>query len=118
MKNNIFARILAAGLVLAGLVVPVLPAFAVGPNLIVNPSAETSTGGAPDGWLQGHWGTNTASFSYTSTGAKDGSHALSLTMSGYTDGDAKWYFAPVNVTPSTKYTFSDYYQSTVPTTVM
>ena len=32
-------------------------------------------------------------------------------MSSYTDGDAKWYFNPVTVTPNTTYTFSDAYRS-------
>jgi peptidoglycan/xylan/chitin deacetylase (PgdA/CDA1 family) len=111
-------NLLAAAAIVAGLIVPIAGAFAVSPNLIANPSAESTIAGAPDGWLQGHWGANTPTFSYTSTGAEDGNHALSLTVSGYTDGDAKWYFAPVAVSAGTQYTFSDYYQSTVPTNVI
>lgn len=110
-------KIIASAIVVAGLAAPFTPALAAAPNLIANASAETATLGAPDGWNQGHWGTNTPTFNY-STNAQDGAHALNLTMSNYTDGDAKWYFAPVNVSAGTSYTFSDYYQSTTPTSVI
>ena len=38
-------------------------------------------------------------------------------MTAYTSGDAKWYFTHVPVIPGTTYTFSEYYQSDVPTIV-
>ncbi len=118
MKFSKTARIIAIVMMLAGIELPFAPAMAVSSNLIANPSAETAVAGAPDGWLQGHWGTNTPTFGYTSAGAEDGSHALSLTVAGYVDGDAKWYFAPVTVTGGTQYSFSDYYQSTVASSVI
>lgn len=42
---------------------------------------------------------------------------MSVQITAYTSGDAKWYFKHVPVTPGKTYTFSDYYQSDVPTTV-
>lgn len=115
---NQIARLVAAVVLLAELVAPFAPAFAAGANLVSNPSAETAVAGTPTGWLQGHWGTNTPAFSYTSTGAEDGTHALSLTVTGYIDGDAKWYFAPVPVIGGAQYSFSDYFQSTVASSVI
>jgi peptidoglycan/xylan/chitin deacetylase (PgdA/CDA1 family) len=112
---KIAARIAAAALLLGSLVAPLTHVEATTANLISNPSAETSVNGAPTGWLQGGWGTNTTSFAYTSAGAEDGSHALQVSVSGYSSGDAKWYFAPVAVSGSTSYAFSDYYESTVAT---
>ena len=118
MKISKTARIIAIVMMLVGIELPFAPALAAGSNLIANPSAEISVAGTPSSWLQGHWGTNTPTFSYTSTSAEDGTHALSLTVAGYVDGDAKWYFAPVAVTGGTQYSFSDYYQSTVASSVI
>jgi len=39
-------------------------------------------------------------------------------MTSYTDGDAKWSFAPISVTPGDTYNFSDWYQSNVVTQVV
>jgi peptidoglycan/xylan/chitin deacetylase (PgdA/CDA1 family) len=112
---KVFARIAAVAALVASLVAPLAHASAASANLITNPSAETSVSGAPTSWLQGNWGTNTTSFTYTSAGAEDGSHALQVSVSGYSSGDAKWYFAPVSVAASTSYSFSDYYESAVST---
>jgi peptidoglycan/xylan/chitin deacetylase (PgdA/CDA1 family) len=85
-------------------------------NLISNPSVETANaaGTAPTSWLTDKWGTNTTTFSYKAEGYES-SHSVYVTISGYTSGDAKWYFAPVAVQPNTDYTFSDYYKSSVST---
>ncbi len=89
------------------------PVHAAGENLIANPSVETSASGtSPDNWLVGGWGTNTRSLQYV-TDAHTGSKALKATVSGYTNGDAKWYFTPVTVAASTEYDFSDYYKSSI-----
>lgn len=86
-------------------------------NLIANPSLETADiAGNPQSWLQGNWGTNTAVFSYPVAG-QEGTKAAKITITAYTSGDAKWYFTPVAVTASSTYTFSNYYQSTVPSHV-
>ncbi len=92
-----------------------VPARAAGENLIANPSVETSSNGTtPTGWSTGGWGTNTRSLQYV-TDAHTGGKAVKATVSAYTDGDAKWYFAPVSVTAGTEYTFGDYYKSSLPT---
>ena len=77
-------------------------------NLLLNPSVEQST----TNWNKGNWGTNTAVFAYNATG-HTGSHSISVTLSKYTSGDAKWYPDAVSVKPATSYTFSDWYESTV-----
>jgi peptidoglycan/xylan/chitin deacetylase (PgdA/CDA1 family) len=77
-------------------------------NLILNPSIEQST----TNWNKGGWGTNTAAFVYNSTG-HTGAHSLTVTVSKYTSGDAKWYPDVVSVKPATSYTFSDWYEGTV-----
>jgi len=116
-KNSIIPYLLTLLLIAGILPTNQLLAFADTANLITNPSAETAgSDGQPSGWAQGSWGNNTASFTYDTT-AHTGSHALTVQMSNYSDGDAKWYFAPVAVTPGTIYNFSDYYKSTVSTTL-
>ncbi len=117
---KLFSKITAAFLILSMLVSPAFfgPAAtnAAGQNLIANPSAETATGSTPANWLQGGWGTNTAAFTYANTG-QEGTRSMSVNVSSYTNGDAKWYFTPVSVTPGTQYTFNNWYQSTVPTEI-
>lgn len=95
-------------------VVPV--AHALGANLVANPSAETSSSNKPTSWASNKWGTNTATFTHTS-GGHTGNYSLNTKVTKYSSGDAKWYFTPVTVKPSTSYTFSDWYQSGVKTSV-
>jgi peptidoglycan/xylan/chitin deacetylase (PgdA/CDA1 family) len=85
-------------------------------NLVANPSVESATSNLPTSWVADGWGTNTKSMTYEATG-QDGTHSLKATITKYTDGDAKWYFAPVTVTPGSAYAFSDYYKSNVDTEV-
>ena len=93
-------------------------ASTLGPNLIPNPSLETAgTGGVPQNWHKGGYGTNTRTLTYPATPAQDGSKAASVNISSYTSGDAKWYFDNVSVTPGSTYQFSNFYQSTVPSEV-
>jgi YD repeat-containing protein len=89
-----------------------------GSNLVENPSFEQHTVNAslPDDWTEDNWATNTAVFSYPSNG-HTGSYSARVDMSGYSSGDAKWDTAPMTVSPSTNYTFSDYYESNVSTIV-
>jgi peptidoglycan/xylan/chitin deacetylase (PgdA/CDA1 family) len=82
-------------------------------NLIANPSVETGTT-LPTGWAQGGWGTNNRVLSYPVAG-QDGAKAVAMTITTFTDGDAKWYFNPVNIATGTSYTYSDYYKSDVGT---
>jgi hypothetical protein len=73
------------------------------------------TGGTlPDSWGEGQWGSNTATFTYPVTGI-EGTKAIRVDMTAYTDGDAKWYFADVPVTAGATYVFSDNYISNLDT---
>jgi hypothetical protein len=85
-------------------------------NLIPNPSVENQIA-APEGWLQGKFGSNTAKFTYSATEAIDGQRALRIDMASYSSGDAKWYPEDIPVTPGKTYVFSDYSRSDVPTAV-
>jgi peptidoglycan/xylan/chitin deacetylase (PgdA/CDA1 family) len=89
-----------------------IPAFAAGPNIVPNPSLESSSGANPTSWARGRWGTNTAVFTYPVLGF-DGLRAAKVELTSRTSGDAKWYFSHVAVTPGQKYDFSNYYQATV-----
>jgi len=107
---------------MCGLTLPLLSqtALAASPNLITNPTMQTvdpTNSAAPEDWSSGGWGTNKPTYSYLATGY-NGDKSLEVNMSSYTSGDAKWYFAPVTVTGSTEYTFSDYYESNVATEVV
>ena len=91
-----------------------------GPNLVGNPSLETTNladPNAPDKWYDGSWGTNTYSLSYPNEG-HTGGRSVKAEITDFTDGDAKWHFEPVAVTPNTEYTFKDYYKSNVTTNVI
>ncbi len=84
-------------------------------NLINNSSVESSdsvNSSLPQGWLQGNWGTNSATFSYPSA-AHTGSKGIRVDISNYTNGDAKWYFSPIAITGGSQYSFSDYYESSI-----
>ncbi len=116
MFRNTLARIILAAFATT-IILPSLATQAAGTNLIVNPSAETAdsaNAALPAAWLEGNWGTNTATFSYSSL-AEDGAKGLTVNVANYVSGDAKWYFAPIAVTAGSTYAFSDYYQSDVPT---
>ncbi|HLG90997.1 MAG TPA: Ig-like domain-containing protein, partial [Candidatus Saccharimonadales bacterium] len=79
-------------------------------NLIPNPSVESETSGNPTSWANSKQGTNTVAFSYLNTG-HTGSRSLEINMTNRSSGSARWYFSPVNVTPNTTYTYSDWYKS-------
>src|SRR5262249_12131662 len=82
-------------------------------NLIANPSVETATvAGPPASWHTDHYGSNTGTFTYVTTGL-DGQRSLRVDVSAYKSGGAKWYFDDVPVTPGQTYTFSDLYSSNV-----
>jgi peptidoglycan/xylan/chitin deacetylase (PgdA/CDA1 family) len=88
-------------------------------NLIANPSMETAQTGTtalPENWLNNAWGTNDAAFSYATTG-RTGTKSVTINISKYTDGDAKWYASPIAVTAGKSYTYIDYFKSDVPTHV-
>lgn len=95
-----------------------LEEFTVNPNTqpIPNPSLETASAAnanKPADWSHDNWGTNTAQFSYPSNG-RTGSRSAKVTVTNYTDGDAKWYFNPVTtLTPGKQYRFTAWYKSNV-----
>lgn len=89
----------------------------LGPNLIANPGLETvGANGLPTGWLKGGYGTNDRTLTYPVTSA-DGTKAMQVKITSYTNGDAKWYFADVPIKAGSTYQFSDDSVSDVSTIV-
>jgi peptidoglycan/xylan/chitin deacetylase (PgdA/CDA1 family) len=93
-----------------------------GANLIINPQVETistTTPTLPYAWTNGGFGTNTAVYTYPATNTPvseiANGNAIRVSVTNYTDGDAKWIFNPVAVTPNDQYVFTDAYISDVPT---
>ncbi len=84
------------------------------PNLIENPSLEISSAGLPSNWIKGGWGTNDRVLTYPVDGI-GGGVAVKMTISSYTDGDAKWYFNEVPVIAGHSYTYRDDYISNAST---
>ncbi len=88
------------------------------PNLILNASLETpNANGDPANWIRGGFGINDATFTYPAE-AQQGARGASITITTYTDGDAKWYFDDVAVTAGQEYRFSNFYKSSGPTAVV
>lgn len=112
--RRLLAAVVALGFMAGGIVL--LPSAASGANLITNPSVETPSSGPadPQGWQKNSWGTNSAVFTYDSSG-HTGRRSLKAELLSYVDGDAKWYADPVVVAATKSYVYSDYYQSNVPT---
>lgn len=93
---------------------------ALGPNLLANNSVETASTAnttLPDKWTHEKWGTNTATFTYPTTG-HTGTRSVKVNMTAHTNGDAKWIADAVAVTPGQSYTYSDWYQSSVITNIV
>jgi len=86
-------------------------------NVPNNSLEQTNDGSAPMAWRQENWGTNTASFTYLTTG-HTGTRSAKVQLTKYTDGDAKWGYLPQPVIPGGDYRFTDYYQSNVLTHVV
>ena len=75
-------------------------------NLVLNPSVETAgaSGNIPLNWNQGGFGSNNTVFTYPATGIT-GARSISVGLTSYVDGNAKWYFDDVSVTPGKIYTY-------------
>ncbi len=87
----------------------------LGPNLVKNPSLENAgtSAGLPANWRKGGYGNNTRTLAYPVAGTGGStSKAISLTVSNYVDGDAKWYPDEMPVTAGSTYQFSDSYKGT------
>lgn len=82
-------------------------------NPIANPSFETPTGtpAVPSSWISNKWGTNTASFQYITNDGHTGTKSAKVTLSNYTDGDAKWYPQPVALTAGQSYRYTAWYKA-------
>ena len=102
-----------------GLVKPLVTAPAATNTTVANPSLEASTSGDgfPDCYMPGGFGTNTPTWTRT-TDAHSGTYAEQLTVTGYSNGDAKLLptFDLGACTPTIKpggvYTIGVWYKST------
>jgi peptidoglycan/xylan/chitin deacetylase (PgdA/CDA1 family) len=102
----------------------VRPTVAAPPALthgVMNPSLETSSGtGIPDCWLRTGWGTNSAQWGQTDA-AHSGAKAQHVTVTSYTNGDAKLLprldlgECTQLVTPRSRYVLQTWYESSAPT---
>lgn len=83
---------------------------------IPNGSVETVSGTnatMPENWTSASWGANTPSFEYINQG-RTGNKSIKVSVSNYTDGDAKWYFNPVTTLQKGKqYRFTTWYKTNV-----
>ena len=82
-------------------------------NLISNPSLEViGVDGLPKDWFTNSWGSNDAKFTYVASSSEsDGATSGDVSITNYTDGDAKWYFKDVPVSSTNGYAYSEYYNS-------
>lgn len=104
---------LLVALMAVSLVLPAIGgrAFASTPNLVPNADlSQLDTNSQPLSWHTDNWGTNSPSFSFSS-GSQVTSAYLRVDMQNYQDGDAKWWFNPVNVSAGDTYQFTDAYIS-------
>lgn len=88
---------------------------------IANDSLETvspTDATMPENWSTNAWGTNTHTFTYLTNEGRTGSRAVKVEITKYTDGDAKWFFNEVPVTPGGMYRFTDWYKSNVATSII
>ncbi len=83
-------------------------------NLVQNPSMESATASTtiPDHWFTNVYLNNTVRFTYPVAGS-GGNSGAKVAITAHTDGDAKWIFEQVVVTPNTSYTFTDKYLSNI-----
>jgi peptidoglycan/xylan/chitin deacetylase (PgdA/CDA1 family) len=91
---------------------PARPAPSYRPNLVPNAALSSlDAHGAPVGWRTGQWGSLRATFSLDQS-SREGQYELHVKVGEYVNGDAKWYFEPVDAAPSASYVFNDYYRAT------
>ena len=110
LSSKLIAFTLIAAIVFVG---RVGVAQAVNPNLILNPGVETASSdpanpNTPEHWARGGYGTNDRAYDYLNT---NGSMAIKVSIGGYTNGDAKWYFTPVDVSAGGLYRYTDHFTS-------
>jgi peptidoglycan/xylan/chitin deacetylase (PgdA/CDA1 family) len=78
-------------------------------NLIANANLAAMSNGLPTGWTRDSWGGTQAQFAVVAGPA--GASALQVTVSARPDGDAKWYFGDVAVTPGSRLSFRETYSA-------
>jgi peptidoglycan/xylan/chitin deacetylase (PgdA/CDA1 family) len=114
-------RVKTVDQVIGGAVRPAVAAPPAPTHGVVNPSLESSSGtGIPDCWLRTGWGTNSAQWEQTGA-AHSGAKAQHVTITSYTDGDAKLLQrldlgeCTQLVTPRSHYVLQTWYESSAPT---
>ncbi|MEK7153288.1 MAG: carbohydrate binding domain-containing protein, partial [Patescibacteria group bacterium] len=75
-----------------------------------NGSLEQAAGTVPQDWAKEGWGSNTRTFAYPNEG-HTGTKSVKVTVSNYTDGDAKWAFKPLALPAAKDYRFSAWYKT-------
>ncbi len=82
-------------------------------NLIKNPTLTDAPQNAtvPPFWYNGKYGNNTIAFLNQNSGRTDGK-SIAINTTAYVDGDGKWYFEPVTVTPLQTYNYEFWYKGT------
>ena len=95
---------------------PRFDVVAQGPNLIRNPSLETtgSPSSTPANWSNVYWGSKTPTFTYPATGHAS-ARAAQLTQKSNSSGDGRYQPAAVAVTSGVTYTYSEWYKSNATT---
>lgn len=86
-------------------------------NVIANPSFEIESSGNPSNWTSDTYGTNTATFNYSTT-SYSGAKSAHVNVTSYTSGDSKWYSDEGAIKPNTTYKFKEFYKSTTGTEVL
>jgi len=89
-----------------------------GVNLVSNPSFEEAApdqASRPASWKPASWGVNSVVFGRVLDDRRSGSYSVSVEVSSWSTGDAKWVFDPIGVTPGKTLVYRDYYKSSVPT---
>ncbi|TSD57510.1 polysaccharide deacetylase family protein [Aeromicrobium piscarium] len=95
---------------------PIDPVPSDGNGVVNGGAEEIGADGTPRCWMRGGYGANTAELS-TVDAAHTGTKAARVTVSGYTDGDAKWLQAfdlgecAPGVTPGHTYSLRSWYTS-------
>ena len=81
-------------------------------NMVPNPSFEIANGNMPISWKQNKSGTNTAVYTYLTTG-HSGNRSYQVQINEYTSGQAGYSFNAQPVAQNSRYIYSAYYRSDV-----
>lgn len=106
----------AAPIIEQAVVAPAALAAVVAGNLVANGDFELGTTNNPTAWAQGEWGALTTTYAFPVAGVTG--NAAKVTVSGYQDGDAKWFHNEVPVTAGTTYVYKDKYKATIASSIV